>query len=102
MNKPSTKTIFFAASMYYSERLVQELKERLFKNLIKYGFNNGFAVVGDDKFCSTIRFVEKFLLHLLQPDQRLPGRKRIMLGYYLFKNCSSSRSARWKFCCQSL
>ena len=40
MNKPSAKTIFSAAFMYYSERLVQVFKEQLSKILMKYGFNN--------------------------------------------------------------
>ena len=79
MNKPSAKTIFFASSMYYSERLVQELKQRLSKNLMRYDFNNWFAVVNDDKFCSTIRFSKSLLFYFFQPDQRLPNRKRIML-----------------------
>ena len=61
MNKPSTKTIFFAASMYYSERLVQELKERLSKNLMKYGFNNWFAVVGGVSAYDKILFFSSFL-----------------------------------------
>ena len=102
MNKPSAKTIFFAASMYYSERLVQELKERLSKNLMKYSFNNWFAVIDDDKFCSTSRFSESFLFHFFQPDEQMPDWKRIMLGYYLFKNCNRSRSARWNYSCQCL
>ena len=102
MNKPSAKTIFFAASMYYSERLVQELKERLSKNLTKYGFINWFAVVNDDKFCSTIRFSKSLLFYFFQPGKRLPNRKRIMLRYYLFKNCNRSRSVRWNFSCQCL
>ena len=83
--------------MYYAERLVQELKEQLSKNLMKYGFNNWFALVGDDKFRSKIRFSKIFLLRFFQPGQRLPDRKCIMLGYYLFKNCNRSRSTRWKF-----
>ena len=86
MNKPSAKTIFFAASMYYSVCLVQELKERLSKKLMKYGFNNWFAAVDENKFWLTIRFSEICLLHLFQPDQWLPNRKSIMPGYYLFKN----------------
>ena len=57
MNKPSAKTIVFAAFMYFSERLVQELKKRLSKNLVKYNFNNWFAVVNNDKF---LGFPKKF------------------------------------------
>ena len=60
MNKPSAKTIFFAASMYYSERLVQELKERLSKNLMKYSVNNWFAVVDDDNFVPQLGFPKDF------------------------------------------
>ena len=79
MNKLSTKIIFFAASMHYSVRSIQVLKERLSKNLMKYGFNNWYAIVNDDKFWFTIRFSEKFLHHLFQPHQWLPDRKRIIL-----------------------
>ena len=102
MNKPLAKTIFFATSMYYSARLVQELKERLSKNLMNYNFNNWFAVVDDDKFCSTIRLSERFLFDFFEPDQRLRDWKCIMLGYYLFKNCITSRSARWHYSSQYL
>ena len=60
MNKPSAKIIFFAASMYYSERLIQELKERLSKNLMKYSVNNWFAVVDDDNFVPQLGFPKDF------------------------------------------
>ena len=65
--------------MHYSVRSIQVLKERLSKNLKKYGFNNWYAIVNDDNFWFTIRFSEKFLLHLFQPHQWLPDRKRIIL-----------------------
>lgn len=66
------------------------------RKLTNYGFNHSFALVDDDKFWSTIRISENFLLHLFQLHQWLPDRKRIMLGCYLFKNCNRWRTIKRK------
>ena len=102
MNKRSTKVICLAISTDYSVCPVQVLTGRFSQKLMKCSFNRCFAIVDHDKFWSTIRFSEIFLLHLFQLHQWLPVRKRIMLRCYMFKNCNRWRSTKYKSCCQGI
>ena len=61
MNKRSAKFICFAISMNYSVCPVQVLIERFSRKPMKYAFNHCFAIVGNDKLLSRIKFSENVL-----------------------------------------
>ena len=61
MNKRSAKFICFAISMNYSVGPVQVLIERFSRKPMKYAFNHCFAIVGNDKLLSRIKFSENVL-----------------------------------------